>query len=91
MCVACVPTMASSDEDAPTPKRARGSGKVQRGRKVPFLTFTEESNYPPNYDCTRVLDYFSDDDRDKNSHEEEEEEVGDDSDADACDDRGSDE
>ena len=87
--------MASSDEDAPTPKRARGSGKVQRGRKIPFLTFTEERSYPPDYDYTRVLDYFSDEDRDESSHEEEEEEeeeeeVGDDSDADASDDCGSD-
>ena len=66
--------MASSDEDAPTPKCARGSGKVQRGRKIPFLTFTEERSYPPDYDYTRVLDYFSDEDRDESSHEEEEEE-----------------
>ena len=80
--------MASSDEDAPTPKRARGSGKVQRGRKIPFLTFTEERSYPPDYDYTRVLDYFSDEDREESRHEEEEEEeeVGDDSDADASDD-----
>ena len=83
--------MASSDEDAPTPKRDRGSGKVQRGRKINFLTFTEERSYPPDYDYTRVLDYFSDKDRDESSHEEEEEEeVGDDSDADASDDCGSD-
>ena len=55
--------MASSDEDAPTPKRARGSVKVQRGRKIPFLTFTEERSFPQDYDYTRVLDYFSDEDR----------------------------
>ena len=81
--------MASSDEDAPTPKRARGSVKVQRGRKIPFLTFTEERSLPEDYDYTRVLDYFSDEDRDESSHDEEEE-VGDVSDADASDDRGSD-
>ena len=66
---------------------------MQRGRKIPFLTFTEERSFPEDYDYTRVLDYFSDEDRDASSHdeeEEEEEEVGDVSDADASDDRGSD-
>ena len=84
--------MASSDVDAPTPKCAQGSVKVQRGRKIPFLTFTEERSFPEDYDYTRVLDYFSDEDRDESSHDddEEEEEVGDVSDADASDDRGSD-
>ena len=76
--------MASSDDDAPTPKRARGSVKVQRGRKIPFLTFSEERSYPEDYDYTRVLDYFSDEDIDESSHDEEEE-VGDVSDADASD------
>ena len=76
--------MASSDDDAPTPKRARGSVKVQRGRKIPFLTFSEERSYPEEYDYTRVLDYFSEEDRDESSHEEEEE-VGDVSDSDASD------
>ena len=78
--------MASSDEDAPTPKHPRGRGNVRRGRRIPFLTFTEERSYPQDYDYTRVLDYFSDEDREESSHEEEEEEVGDDSDADASDD-----
>ena len=44
--------MASSDEDAHTPKHARGSVKVQRGRKIPFLTFSEERSFPEDYDYT---------------------------------------
>ena len=85
--------MASSDEDAPTSKRARGSVKVQRGRKIPFLTFTEEHSFPQDYDYTRVLDYFNGEDRNESSHDDdddEEEEVGDVSDADTSVDRGSD-
>ena len=84
--------MTSSNEDAPAPKRSRGRGNVQMGKRIPYLTFTEECSYPPDYDYLWVLDYFSDEDREEGIHEEEEEEeeeAGDDSDADASDDHGS--
>ena len=62
--------MASSDEDVSVPK-------YRKGMKIPLDTRTQRNPYPQEYDYTRVLQYFSDEEK-EDSMEEEDEEGGND-------------
>ena len=59
--------MASSDEGVSTPKRGQG-------KKIPLRPRTRRNPYPEEYDYTRVLQYFSDDEDDDSMRVEEDEE-----------------
>ena len=59
--------MASSDEGVSTPKRGQG-------KKIPLRLRTRRNPYPEEYDYTRVLQYFSDDEDDDSMRVEEDEE-----------------
>ena len=59
--------MASSDEGVSTPKRGQG-------QKIPLRLRTRRNPYHEEYDYTRVLQYFSDDEGDDSMRVEEDEE-----------------
>ena len=59
--------MASSDEGVSTPKRGQG-------KKIPLRPRTRRNPYPEEYDYTRELQYFSDDEGDDSMRVEEDEE-----------------